>query len=127
MIRKLEINSVHMKIDPKLSAYINKKIGRLDRFVPRHARESMHATVILRTEAKKSTKNHTCEVIITVPADKITIKESTINMYAAVDIVEAKLKIALKKYKNTHNNKRIHRRVISRLKRLPFTAIRDDR
>jgi ribosome-associated translation inhibitor RaiA len=38
-------------------------------------------------------------------------------MFAAVDIVEARLKNKLKKYKDTHNAHRIHRKVIMRLKR----------
>ena len=37
-------------------------------------------------------------------------------MFAAVDIVEAKLKNQLKKYKETHNVQRIHRRVLLKMR-----------
>lgn len=122
MINKLEIHGVHMHVDPKLFAYTTKKIGKLDRFISRHARESVHAEVMLKEEKVKNKKSNTCEVILHLPGENITVKESTINMYAAVDIVEAKLKNLLKKYKDTHGSMKIHKRVVSRFKRLPFIA-----
>lgn len=120
MIKKLEIHGVHMHVDPKLFAYTSKKIGKLDRYISKHARESVHAEVMLKEEKVKNKKNNICEVIMHLPSENITVKESTINMYAAVDIVEAKLKNLLKKYKDTHGSLKIHKRVVSRLKRLPF-------
>ncbi len=116
MIKKLEIHGVHMQIDPKLFAYTTKKIGRMDRFISRHGRESLHAEVFLKEEKLKTKKNLTCEVVLTLPKGKITTKETTQNMYAAIDIVESKLKNQLKKYKETHGNPRLHRRLISRLR-----------
>ena len=120
MIKKLEIHGVHMHVDPKLFAYTSKKIGKLDKYVSKHTRESIHAEVILKEDKVKNKKNNTCEVILHLPGENITTKESTINMYAAIDIVEAKLKNLLKKYKDTHGSLRIHRRVIARLKREPI-------
>lgn len=117
MIKKLEIQGVKMDVDMKLRTYITKKIGRLDRFVSRRARESMHVQVFLKEEKKKNKKSNFCEVIIKLPQDTIAVKESTINMYAAVDIVEAKLKNQLKKYKEKHSHKKFHHRVIARIKR----------
>ena len=120
MIQKLEINGVHLKIDEDLRKYVTKKIGHLDRYIPRHARESAHAEVFLKEEKKsKGNKHNTCEVILRLPKDTLTTKESTMNIYAAIDIVEAKLKNQLKKYKETHTNLRLHRRMLQRLKRNP--------
>ncbi|HSX46557.1 MAG TPA: HPF/RaiA family ribosome-associated protein, partial [Patescibacteria group bacterium] len=86
------------------------------RYVSRHARESLHVEVILKEEMLKTKKNCICEVIVHLPKDTITTKESTINMFAAVDIVEAKLKNQLKKYKAMHGNPRFHHRLIKRLR-----------
>jgi putative sigma-54 modulation protein len=116
MIQKLEINSVHMDVDKKLRDYTTKKIGKLDRYLPRHARESAHAEVFLKEVMIKKKKECVCEVVLKLPKETITISESTMNIYAAVDIVEAKLKNRIKKYKETHSTLRIHRRVLMRLR-----------
>jgi len=117
MIQKLEINGVHTVLTDDLKKYIIKKIGKLDRYLPRHARESAHAEIFVKEIMIKAKKECVCEVVLQLPGKTLTTKESTINMFAAVDIVEAKLKNQLKKYKDTHNSNRIHRRVIMRLKR----------
>ncbi len=117
MIKKLEIHGVHMSVDKKLHNYTQKKIGKLDRYAPRHARQSIHAEIFLKEEKIKTKKQCSCEVTMHLPKGSITTKESTMNIYAAVDIVEAKLKNQLKKYKDTHSSLKIHRRLIARLKR----------
>lgn len=117
MIKKLEIRGVHMHVDPKLFAYATKKIGKIDHYISRHARESVHAEVILKEEMVGKKKNNICEVVLHLPGDTITVQEKTINMIAAIDIAEAKLKNQLKKYKDKHGNPRLHRRLIARLRR----------
>lgn len=117
MIQKLEINGVHTVLTDDLKKYITRKIGKLDRYMPRHARESAHAEIFVKEIMIKKKKENICEVVLQVPGSTIRVEESTINMFAAVDIVEAKLKNQLKRYKDTHNAKRIHRRVLLRLRR----------
>lgn len=117
MIQKIEINGVHTVLTDDLKKYITKKIGKLDRFMPRRARESAHAEVFVKELKDKGKKLNQCEVVLHVPGSNLTVKESTINMFAAVDIVEAKLKNQLKKYKETHSSLRIHRRVLLKLRR----------
>lgn len=117
MIKKLEINGVHYDIDPKLRAYVTKKLGKLDRFIPSRARESAHMEVFLKEVKIKAKKECVCEVVLHLPHDKFSIQESTINMYAAVDIIEAKLKNQIKKYKTKHGAPQLHHRVIAKLRR----------
>ena len=117
MIAKLEVNGVHLDVDKKLHDYTHKKIGKLDKYLPRHARESAHVEVFLKETMIKKKKQCMCEVVMHLPKETITVKESTMNIFAAVDIVEAKLKNRIKKYKETHSSLRIHRRVISRLRK----------
>ncbi len=119
MIEKLDVRGVHMHIDAKLFTYATKKIGKLDTYVSRHARSSLHGEIILKEEVLKTKKNCICEVIMHLPHEVITIKESTINMYAAIDIVEQKLKNQLKKYKETHDNPHLRQRLINKFKRDP--------
>ena len=117
MITKLEITGRHIDIDPKMQKYITKKIGQLDRFVPRRLRDSVRAEVILQQMQTKDKNQYGCEVIMHLPQDTVTVKESTVNMFAAVDIVEARLRNQLKKYKETHGSARLHRRLLARFAR----------
>jgi ribosomal subunit interface protein len=116
MFQKFEINTIHTNIDEPLKKYVNKKIGGLDKYTPRQAKKSAHCEVHLK-ELKSSNKNNCrCEVTIYLPHQTIVVKESAINMYAAVDIVEAKLKMQLKKYKDTHHNSKMKRHIMARFR-----------
>jgi putative sigma-54 modulation protein len=120
MIQKFEIQGVHTLVDDKLRAYVNKKIGGLDRYISRHSRESAHAEVHLKENKKTKNNDHCrCEVTLYLPHQTIIVKESALNMYAAVDIVEAKLKQQLQKYKDLHGNGKTHRHLFARLRRKP--------
>lgn len=114
MIHKLEIDGVHMEVGTDLRKYVHKKIGRLDRYVSRHARASLHAEIKLKEGKHKGQEERTCEVILHLPHETIAVKETTINVYAAVDIAEEKLKTQLKKYKDLHNSSRLYRRLLAR-------------
>lgn len=116
MFTKMEVAGIHISLDEDLKKYVDKKIGRLDRFIPKHARESAHVEVKLREGKSKKNKQCTCEVILFLPNETITTKESTINMYAAIDIVETKLKNQLKKYKDKHTDHTVPRRLLNKLR-----------
>ncbi len=118
---KLEISGVHTELDPKIKKYVRAKINRLEKYMPKHARESAHAEVFLKERKIKAKKECACEVVLHLPKGTIRVEEATMNMFAAVDIVEAKLKNQLKKYKETHSSLRIHKRVIARLRRTPVS------
>lgn len=101
MIQNIEISGIHVEVNDDLKRYITRKIGKLDRYVPRKSKDAARAEVKLSEVAvKKGKKQYTCEVILHLPRERITTKETTINMFAAVDIVETKLKNQLKKYKD---------------------------
>jgi putative sigma-54 modulation protein len=117
MIRKLEITGVHVDTDEKLKKYITKSVNKLERYMPKHARASAHVDVKLRESKKQQDKQCTAEVIIYLPHDKLTAKESTVNLFAAIDIVEAKLRNQLKKYKDTHTDPRFYKRLTVKFKR----------
>jgi ribosomal subunit interface protein len=118
MIQRLEITGVHMEVDPKLRKYVRNKIGGLDKYMRRQVRESAHIEVWLKS-AKKGEAKYTVEVVAHLPAETLTVEESTLNMFAAVDIVETKLKNQLKKYKDTHTNPHFYRRMFGKLRRSP--------
>lgn len=118
MIERIEVSGIHMTVDDDIYKYVIKKIGKLDQYISRHARQSAHASVKLKSVKIKTRKQATCEVILYLPKGRITTKETTMNMFAAVDIVEQKLKNQLKKYKDTHEKPyQIHHRMLSKFRR----------
>ena len=117
MISHIEISGIHYEVSDGLKKYVTKKVGRLDRFVPRHARKSMHVEVKLSELKTKSDRNQ-CEIIVHLPEQQVTAKQSTVNMFAAIDIVETKIKIQLRKYKASHGgDKQDHRGILRRFRR----------
>ncbi|MFZ1324139.1 MAG: ribosome-associated translation inhibitor RaiA [Candidatus Saccharimonadales bacterium] len=117
MIRKFEITGVHIDTDEKVKKYVTKRVAKLEKYIPRHARGSAHIDVKLSESKKQRDKQCTAEIIIYLPMETLTAKESTINLFAAVDIVEAKLQNQLKKYKDTHNDPKFYRRLTQRFRR----------
>lgn len=103
MIRRVEISGIHTDVTKDLQKYITKKISRLDKYMSKASQESVHIEVKLKETKSKDNKKCTCEVVMHLPHENIAVHESTINMYAAIDIVEQKLKGQLKKYKDLHH------------------------
>ena len=112
MIKKLEITGVHTEATQDIQKYVKKKIAKLDMYMTKHARRSAHAEVKLIESKAKDKKKCTAEVTIYLPGAILSAKETTLNMYAAIDIVEEKLKEQLRRYKQQNlaqNTKRVKR------------------
>lgn len=118
MIQSIAITGVKYDVDDMTKRYVAQKIGRLDRFLPRHARQSVTAEVKLKEVNRDHGNKYEAEIILHVPDKQLTAKDSTLNMFAAVDIVEAKIANQLKKYKDQHiAHTGKSRSVLSRFKR----------
>jgi putative sigma-54 modulation protein len=116
MIKKLEISGVHGEAGERLRKYVTKKVNRLERYIPRHARKSVHVEVHLKEVTVKGAQNYMAELIVHVPHSTLTAKETTVNIYAAVDIVEAKIKNQIRKYKETYASPSASRRLYNKLR-----------
>lgn len=104
MIKHIAIAGIQTEVGKDLEKYIQKKIGKLDRHLKKHMRDAVRADVKLKESmSTKNGKKCTCEVILHVDGMRLTASESTLNMFAAVDIVEAKLQNQMKKYKEKHS------------------------
>lgn len=103
MIRT-DVTSRNFEADDKVKAYIDDKIGSLERFVPKNQRNSMKAQVVLQGDPSGREDNRfVCEAIVTVSGQKFVANEGTVNIYAAIDIVEAKLKSQMVEHKAKHS------------------------
>lgn len=115
MINNIQIVGVHFDLTSDEEMYIDKKIGGLDRFVPKRNREATKVDVKIRKSKRKSADDkYSCEVIFHMPSESITVNEKAASVLASIDIAENKLKVLLKKYKEKHGGPRLHRRVIKR-------------
>lgn len=117
MLQKFEISGVHTTVDDSLRKYVTKKIGRLDRYLPRHHRDSVHAIVELKETKQGAKQRYTCAATMHLSHGTINVAETTVNIYAAVDIVEAKLKQLICKYKEQHSGGKFSRHLGLRFRR----------
>jgi ribosomal subunit interface protein len=100
---KLDITTRSFEADTKLKDYIEEKIGGLDKFLPRHVRSLAEGKILLQEDPNGREDNRlVCEAILTIGGTTLVCHEGTINMYASVDIVVAKLKAQICTYKDKH-------------------------
>ncbi len=117
MLTITEITGIKYDIDEQTRKYVLKRIGRLERYLPRHARKSAAAEVKLKQIDKSHGNKYEAEVILHVPDKKLLASDTSSNVLAAIDIVEAKLAGQLRRYK-TESVPHIGKRgVLSRFKR----------
>lgn len=106
----IDVSAHGLELEEDLKKYTHKKISKIERYMPRYSRSSAHADVKLKESHAKNRRQFTCEVILILPHERITVSESTLNIFAAVDIAEATLKNRVKKYKEKHSkNKSDHK------------------
>src|ERR1700683_5209357 len=97
MIR-FDITGRNFEVDEKLRDYIDDKLGGLE-----------------DDPGGREDNRYVCEAILMVRGDRLVSREGTLNMYAAIDIVEAKIKAQLVKYKEKHSFGPRRARMLSRL------------
>ena len=125
MIKQIAIVGDGVELHDDIKKYIIRKVSKLDRYLPRHARKTVYAEVKMRENTHKSNQNNNkyeCEVLLHLPHGPLMAKEATLNMFAAVDIVETKLRNQLRRYKSQAQHPHVRReRVLDALRRLATT------
>jgi putative sigma-54 modulation protein len=116
MIKRFDVTFIHTNHDENVHKYITRKLGKLDRFIPKSAHDSAHAEITLKEGKAKDGRDCTCEVTLHLPHDNIVVSETSLNMYTAIDIIELKLKQQIKKYKELHSGT-LRRRLVARFAR----------
>jgi putative sigma-54 modulation protein len=102
----IEITGIRLEVDKKSHSYINKKMSKLVDYIPRRARDVAFAVVRIEQINQKNNNKYECEVVLTLTDKKLVAKDAAPNVLAAVDIVEAKLRSQISKYKTEHQNAR---------------------
>jgi len=110
----VEVKGRNLEVDAKMQAYAEKKLGGLEKFVPRADREAASVQVMLEEDPSGREQNNlVCETIVTLPGTKMVVREGTVNIYAAMDIVEAKLKNQLRDHKERNSPRQSRLRALS--------------
>lgn len=115
-MENIDITGVRYTPDEPTKKYVVKKIGGLDRYLPRHARKTFSAEVVLKEVGRANGNKYECDIKVVVPGKVISAKDSTMNMMAAIDIVESKLADQLRKYKETSEPSRGWRARVAQIK-----------
>ncbi|MBQ6396351.1 ribosome-associated translation inhibitor RaiA [Candidatus Saccharibacteria bacterium] len=92
MISKLDIYGSNYKIEDHFKKYATKKLGKLDRYLPRgHKKDVVMKVVVTEVNRDKGNK-YELSCAMEIPGGKVlSAKDDCSNLYAGVDIVEAKL------------------------------------
>ncbi len=111
-----DITGRNYEPDAKIAAYVEQKIAGLEKYLPKHVRDTAYATVVLQDDANaRNDTRYVCDTTISVQGDQFHAQEGAINMYASIDIVEAKLKAQMAKYKEIHTTEPRRGKMMTRL------------
>ena len=103
MISQIEVTGNKYEIDENTKKYAIKHIGKLDKYLPRHAKKSASARVLIAQINGAHDNKYEVEVIVDVPDKTLVAKDQSSNVLAAIDIVEAKLDGQIRRYKTEKN------------------------
>ncbi|HZJ34929.1 MAG TPA: ribosome-associated translation inhibitor RaiA [Candidatus Angelobacter sp.] len=117
MIKSIQVAGISYEVDDKTRKYVIKRVGGLDRYLPEHARKSVSAEVKLEQVDHDHGNKYEVEIILDVPGKIISAKDSSSNILATIDIVEAKLQSQLRTYKQATIAHIGRRGIMSRFKR----------
>ena len=110
MIEKIEITGNGYKVEEPLKKYVEKRIGKLDRYLPRGSKKDIVVKVIIAEIGKNKGEKYEISVAMDIPGGKvIAAKDECSNVFAGTDLVEAKLTGQIRRYKlesQPHRQKR---------------------
>lgn len=115
MIEKIDISGSNYKVDDSFRKYAIKRIGKLDRYLPRGNKKDV-VTKIVVTEVNRAHGNkYEISVAMEIPGGKvIAAKDECSNVFAGIDILEAKLMGQIRRYK-LESTPHLRKNPISRL------------
>jgi putative sigma-54 modulation protein len=96
---KFNIRGENVEITPALREYVEKKVGRLDRYFSADITSDVYVTL------KVNRDQHNVEVTIPMPKLLLRAEEKNTDMYASIDLVVEKLERQIRKHKTKVNRK----------------------
>ena len=100
MIEKIDISGSNYKVEDTFKKYAIKRIGKLDRYLPRGSKHDVVAKIIVTATDHGHGDKYEISVAMDIPGGKvIAAKDECSNLLAGIDLVEAKLTGQIRRYK----------------------------
>ena len=100
MIEKIDISGNNYKVSDNFRKYATKRIGKLDRYLPRDNKKSVVAKVVVKEIDRSHGNKYSISVAMELLGGKVlAAKDECSNVFAGIDIVEAKLKGQINRFK----------------------------
>lgn len=100
MIDKIDISGSNYKISESFQKYATKHIGKLDRYLPRGNKKDVVVKIVVTEINKEHNNKYELSVNMEIPGGKvISAKDECSNIFAGIDIIEAKLTGQIRRYK----------------------------
>ena len=100
MINKIEITGSNYKIDNGFQKYAEKRIGKLDRYLPHGNKKDVVVKIVVTEVNRDHGNKYEISAAMEIPGGKvIAAKDECSNVFAGIDIIEAKLTGQIRRFK----------------------------
>ena len=100
MIEKIEITGNDYKVEEPLKKYVDKRIGKLDKYLPKGYKKDVVCKVVVEEMGKGKGDKYELSAAMELTGGKvIAARDECTNVFAGVDLVEAKLTGQIRRYK----------------------------
>ena len=100
MIEKIDISGSNYKIGESFQKYTTKHLGKLDRYLPRGSKKDVVLKVVVTEINKEHNNKYEISAAMEIPGGKvIAAKDECSNIFAGIDIIEAKLMGQIRRFK----------------------------
>ena len=104
MIEKIEITGSNYKPTESFKKYATKRIGKLDRYLPKGSKKDVVAKIVVTEVDRAHGNKYEISAAMEITGGKvIAAKDESSNVFAGVDIIEAKLMGQIRRYKLEKN------------------------
>ena len=100
MIEKIDITGNGFKVEDSFKKYVNKRIGKLDRYLPRRNKKDVICKVVVSEIGKGKIDKYEISAAMEIPGGKVlAARDECSNVFAGIDLVEAKITGQIRRYK----------------------------
>ena len=100
MIEKIDIIGNGYKVEEPFRKYIDKRIGKLDKYLPRRNKKDVVCKVVVSEIGKGKTNKYEISAAMEVTGGKVlAAREECSNVFTGADLLEEKLMGQIRRYK----------------------------